>query len=201
MLPTTTLPVVLAVDNTSTLGIGQWPRLSYQPRRVCPEPNIGVARGAARQGDTQATLSDAFEGTVHLHWTAAALTTPPLTWRTTFLACTLPWCIPFLPPGCAVHITTDELHGYLHIPTGSCELVYDARYVFTAGRLYTSPVLRVRTTLTTEGGVAIDASGRGRLVGTATVAETGGWLCDTMLSLPTTCTTCLDVHFELLTSN
>lgn len=197
--------VILHVENTSTLGIGQWPRLSYQPRRVCPEPNVGVARGHPREAAggqaEQNPFSHTFMGTVHLQWSPDTLYTPALTWRTTFLACALPWLrIPALPPGCAVEMVTDALHGHLD-DRGACALLYDARYVFRVmAGVYTSPELRVKTLLTTDGplGACIDSSGRARLAGAATIEPTGGWLCDTLLSLPTECSTCLDVRFEIL---
>lgn len=197
--------VVLHVEDTSTLAIGQWPHLSYQPQRVHPQPNVGSARGHACQHPEGTPVSTpfahVFEGSVQLHWSPASLHTPPLTWRTTFVACLLPYLsVPALPPGCAVEMVTDALHGRVDASTGECALLYDARYVFrTVAGLYTSPALRVRSTLTTQGpgGAHLDANGRGRLVGDATVEKTGGWLCDTLLCLPTTCNTCLDVRFEV----
>lgn len=216
----TTRGIVLHVEDTSILGIDApwWPRLSYQPQRVLQHQNVGIARGCPLDpplsSDTQPPnnpLSSVFDKAhrVQLEWSPTKLITPSLTWRTTFLACALPYLhIPALPPGWAVHTATDRLDGYCDVTSGVIELQYDARYTFVAPWLYTSPPLLVCTTLTTETahvggsrmqGRRMDEQGRARLVGVAGIQRTGAWLCDTLVGLPTTCRSCLDVCLCLTT--
>ena len=166
-----------------SLAIGAYPRFSYN------------ASGGGATSQPAAELLFPVESVQIL----------PLNWRTTrFLG--LP-----LPPGLEIRIAPERLAGRLDAGTGTVQLDFRARFHFRiaiAGwPLLEAPPLLVATSLSTAAaagerhraqGQPLDARGRARLVGVATITPTGtAWL-DRFLGLPDEALAELDCRFTAL---
>lgn len=100
----------------------------------------------------------------------------------------------------------DALQGWLDTETGQAELSFDAEFTFTAGPIYKPPSLKVKTVLSTEQatGRFRSASGerfvgsKGKLVGIADVPQTGDWLLDNFLQLPTDAFALLSAELDIV---
>jgi hypothetical protein len=153
------------------LVIGAYPRFRYD----------------ARGGGGLGRLTEDGNGAQVLRFDPAALSIPPLNWRTTrFLG--LP-----LPPGLAITIHPQRLEGSLDGATGAMALRFNARFRFAIGSLYRAPDLIVDTALSTGpvqgrrhsgSGQPLDGDGLALLVGVATIAPSGDPWLDRFLGLP-----------------
>jgi hypothetical protein len=165
--------VELSTEAGCGLAIGGWPRFAYN---ACGGGGK-AACGPLAEGGWQA-----------LAFNAEELFIPALSWRTTRLL-GLP-----LPPGLRIDVRPQKLEGRWQPGSGAVELSFEALFQFTIGaRLFRAPDLVVATRLTTgeavskrhrAEGQSLDAGGRGRLVGVATVAPCGNDWLDRFLGLP-----------------
>jgi hypothetical protein len=168
--------VQLTTASGCSLAIGPFPRFSYD------------ARGGGGSG---LLLPLDAEGRRPLHFSAGELRIPPLTGRTG-RCLGLP-----LPPGLQIRILPERLQGWLDPASGSVQLHFQARFLFSAGRFYQAPPLWVDTMLTSATpacpvpvrwgeveGQAREPDGALTLVGVAPVAPSGDRWFDSFLGLP-----------------
>ena len=112
---------------------------------------------------------------------------PPLTSRTTkFLS------LPF-PPGLKIEMSMDKLEGTIDKKSGEVLLEFESKFIFSIGAKLKFPELIVNSVLKTgkvkgklheEEGQVLQANGKTKLVGIATIPITGNKLLDTFLCLP-----------------
>jgi hypothetical protein len=156
----------------SELAIGIYPKFTYD----------------AAGGGGVASAKDVGNGRVEVSFDLTRLNIPDVYSRTAkFMG------VPLLPPF-KIRIQPTRLEGYVDRSTGMVELDFEARFMFTAGKLYKAPPLLVTTHLTSEEvqgkirtgqGSRLDEHGFARLVGVATVPKTQDWALDKFLMLPT----------------
>ena len=154
------------------LAIGGWPRFRY---------DASGGGGGGQLGHPDDT------GRRTLRFDADQLVIPRLDRRTGR------WLGLPLPPGLAIEIQPEGLEGSLDAGAGSVALRFTSRFRFSVGQLYRAPDLVVDTLLTTGSvrgerhraeGRPLDADGRMRLVGVATVQPSGDPWFDRFLGLP-----------------
>ena len=114
---------------------------------------------------------------------------------------------------CVIRTGTDIsdrvlMQGWVDKESGQAELTFDALFTFTAGPIYKPPSLEVKTVLSTESAQGTfqsadgarfqcdGSSSRGRLVGIAKVPQTGDWLLDAFLQLPSEAFALLTAELE-----
>ncbi|MCP9927023.1 hypothetical protein [Cyanobium sp. CH-040] len=153
------------------LAIGGYPRFTYD----------------ARGGGGTGRLGASGDGSRPLDFPPAALSIPPLTWRSTRIL-GLP-----LPPGLAITIEPLRLGGCFEPRSGALQLRFQARFHCRALGFYQPPPLSIDTELTTAAvqsrrhrcqGQRLDRDGLGVLVGVARVPASGDPWLDRFLGLP-----------------
>lgn len=168
------------------LGISRYPDFEYNA-----QGGKGSGTGTRNITDEEFTAVDFDVKTLYI---------PPLTTATTkFLG--LP-----LPPFLKIDIVPQLFKGSINQETGKVDLEFKAKFLFSIGSIYKAPALLVETVLTSEEskgrlrngrGERLDAHGRCRLVGVATVEPINDFLMDSFLALPTECLADLNAIISL----
>ncbi len=124
---------------------------------------------------------------LYIRFSSETFSIPPLTARTTkFLY--LP-----LPPGLKIDISMSKLEGTIDKNSGQVFLRFEAKFLFSIGRMVSFPALKVTTSLETgkikgnlhEGeGLTLQNNGKIKLVGISIIPRTGNKILDTFLGLP-----------------
>jgi len=154
------------------LTIGSYPPFNYN------------ANGG---GGTATLLQSQNNNLLHISFSSATFSIPPLTSKTTrFLS--LP-----LPPGLRIEMSMDQLEGTINKSSGEVLLKFESKFHFTIGAMRKFPELIVKTLLKTgkvkgksheSEGLALQNNGRTKLVGISIIPITGNKILDTFLGLP-----------------
>lgn len=174
------------------LGISRYPDFEYDA-----EGGMGTGSGAKVTGNlSNSDLLVSFD--------LQTLYIPPLTSSTTkFLG--LP-----LPPFLRIDIVPEAFQGNINQESGKVDLVFKAKFLFSAGSLYKAPPLLVKTVLTSEEskgnvksgrGKRLDEEGKCRLVGVATVDPIDDFLMNSFLGLPAECLADLNAVISISSSS